>query len=230
MYIQRLSEAFRRKHLVPLVAPSILACDWSKLSEEVDAVTAAGADLLHLDVMDGSFVPPITFGADFVAAVKRSTKLPLDVHLMIVQPERHLEAFAKAGAACITVHQEACTHLHRTVQRIHELGVKAGVAINPATPVSTLHEIVHDADLLLVMTVNPGWGGQAFITRCEEKIAEASALIAGSGRDVLLEVDGGINAQTAKTAVSRGANVLVAGSYVFGQAGKYTQAIESLRA
>ena len=211
------------------IAPSILASDWSKLAEEVQEVSSAGADLLHLDVMDGSFVPPISFGADFVAAVKRCTSVPLDVHLMIVNPENHIESFAKAGASIITVHAEACTHLHRTVQRIHELGAKAGVCINPGTPVSALHDIVLDADLLLIMTVNPGWGGQSFIANCEQKIADTAQLIKKSGRDVMLEVDGGINAETAKRAVRLGANVLVSGSFIFAQRGNYQQAIHSLR-
>lgn len=212
-----------------IIAPSILAADWGRINEEVQAVSAAGADWIHLDVMDGSFVPPITFGADFVKAVNKQTKLPLDVHLMINNPENQLEAFVKAGANNITVHVEACPQLHRTVQRIHELGVTAGVCINPATPVSALADIVHSAELILIMTVNPGWGGQEYIETSDKKIAEAAALIKASGRCVHLEVDGGINADTAKRATKAGANVLVAGSYIFKDKSKYSQSIKVLR-
>lgn len=211
------------------VAPSILAADWGRINEEAKAVTDAGADLIHLDVMDGSFVPPITFGADFVRAVGKVTKLPLDVHLMIVNPENHITAFADAGASMITVHEEVSPHLHRTIQHIHERGVKAGVALNPGTPVSSLKDVIGNIDLILIMSVNPGWGGQEFITHSATKIAEAALLIKASGRDVMLEVDGGINEQTAQLVVNAGANVLVSGSYIFKQKGKYKAAIASLR-
>lgn len=213
-----------------LVAPSLLASDWARLAEEVKAVEQAGADMLHLDVMDGSFVPPITFGADFVKAVKKVSDLPLDVHLMIVEPEKHLKAFADAGADIITVHQETCPHLHRSIQSIHELGRKAGVAINPATPTVVLNEIVSSADLLLIMTVNPGWGGQSFIQETLPKIKAARQLIERSGRKLLLEVDGGINAETALAAVEAGADTLVAGTYIFQAKNDYQSRILSLKA
>lgn len=212
-----------------IVAPSILASDWGHLQEEVKAVTSAGADFIHLDVMDGHFVPPITFGPDFVAAAKRATEIPLDVHLMISSPERQLEAFAKAGASILTVHVEASPHLHRTVQRIHELGMKAGVALNPATSLGTIEGVLGDIDLLLVMTVNPGWGGQAYIESSDKKVRDAAALIKASNRKIHLEVDGGITDQTAKRCIEAGADVLVSGSYIFKQKGKYKDAIAALR-
>lgn len=212
-----------------LIAPSILASNWGKLDEEVSAVCAAGADYLHLDVMDGSFVPPITFGADFVRAVKKVSSVPLDVHLMIVNPEKHVEAFVDAGAANVTIHAEVCPHLHRNVQRIHELGAKAGVAINPGTAVSTVKDILPFIDLLLIMTVNPGWGGQSFIEHSEKKIAEAKRLIDSLGAKVKIEVDGGINDATSKQCVKAGAEILVAGSYIFSSKGRYKEAIASLR-
>ena len=211
-----------------LVAPSILAADWGRLNQEVQSVEAAGADWHHLDVMDGSFVPPISFGADFVAAIKKVATKPLDVHLMIVSPEKHIDAFAKAGAACITVHAEVSPHLHRTVQRIHELGCKAGVALNPATSLHAIDEVADDIDLLLIMTVNPGWGGQPFIARSEQKIRSAHELLSHSKKKVLLEVDGGIKGSTASRCVAAGAEVLVAGTHVFGSK-DYAAAIAQLR-
>lgn len=214
-----------------LVAPSILAADWSRIPEEVQNAEAAGCDMHHLDVMDGSFVPPITFGASFVAMVKRFATKPLDVHLMIQRPELHLDDFANAGASIITVHVEACPHLHRTVQRIHELGCQAGVALNPATPIEAVSEIAADIDLLLVMTVNPGWGGQKFISRSEDRVRRARSLLdreASPGRRILLEVDGGINDKTGPECVAAGADVLVAGSYIYGS-NDYSQTVGRLK-
>ncbi len=214
---------------MPIVAPSILASQWGKLHEEVKAVTAGGADWLHLDVMDGHFVPPITFGPDFVRACKQATNIPLDVHLMIEKPERQIEDFIKAGAAHITVHAEACPHLHRILQRIRELGAKAGVALNPGTPVDAVKEVVGEIDILLIMTVNPGWGGQPFIEHSIAKLQEASELVKKSGRDITIEVDGGVNDKTGKRCVQAGAKALVAGSFIFGQSSKYAEAIAALR-
>jgi ribulose-phosphate 3-epimerase len=211
-----------------IVAPSILAADWSNLGREISAVADAGADWIHLDIMDGHFVPPITFGPPVVKAAKQHCNLPLDVHLMIERPDDQLDAFIEAGADYVTVHAEACKHLHRTVQRIHELGAKAGVALNPATPVASLEDIISDVDLILIMTVNPGWGGQTFIESCQDKISQAAEAISDSNRDIQLEVDGGVNDKTAELCISAGANVLVAGTYVFGS-DDYKSRITSLK-
>ncbi len=211
-----------------LVAPSILAADWGRLHDEVQRVAAAGADWIHLDVMDGHFVPPLTFGPGVVKAVRKATHLPLDVHLMIDNPNEQVQAFCDAGADIITVHYETCPHLHRTVQHIHEIGAKAGIAINPATAVSVLEPISSEADLFLVMSVNPGWGGQRFIPESVNRIAQTAALICASKRSIHLQVDGGINEQTARQVVQAGANVLVAGTYVFEKA-DYQAAISSLK-
>ncbi len=211
-----------------LVAPSILAADWGKFSEEIRSVADSGADWIHIDVMDGRFVPPITFGADVVKIAKKATTLPLDVHLMIVEPERHIDAFAKAGATSITVHLETCPHLHRTLQQIKAAGCKAGVALNPASPFSLVEGIMREVDILLVMTVNPGWGGQKFITDTLDKTREAAAYIQKNNLRAVIEVDGGVTAETAKQAVAAGASVLVAGTAIFQQP-DYTTAISSLR-
>jgi len=197
------------------IAPSILAADFSLLAEQISLAEAAGADWIHLDIMDGRFVPNITFGPMVVSAIRKITKLPLDTHLMIVDADKHLEAFREAGSDRITVHQEACPHLQRTVARIREIGAKPGVAINPATPSSTLTEIISDIDLVLVMTVNPGFGGQRFLSRTLKKMREIKSMIKASGRDIRLEVDGGIDASTTPLVTAAGADTLVAGTSVF---------------
>lgn len=197
------------------MAPSILSADLLRLEEHVKIVAACGADLIHVDVMDGHFVPNLTFGPNMVAALTRITDLPLDVHLMIENPDLSIEKYAGAGASIITVHQEACIHLHRTLQAIHNLGIKAGVSLNPATSLSTIENVLDDIDLLLVMTVNPGFGGQKFIPQGLKKIAAARKMIKMTGRDILLEVDGGVNLETVENIVKSGANVLVAGSSIF---------------
>jgi ribulose-phosphate 3-epimerase len=217
--------------MVPLVriAPSLLAADFGRLAEEVRAVEAAGADWLHLDVMDGHFVPNITFGPALVRAVKRAATVPLDVHLMIAPADPFLAAFAEAGADVITVHPEASPHLHRTLQAIRGLGCRAGVALNPATPISSVKWVLDSADLILAMTVNPGFGGQAFIEAQLDKIAALRRLIDASGRAITLEVDGGVTAANAARVRAAGADMLVAGTAVFG-APDYAAAIAALKA
>ena len=210
------------------IAPSVLAADFSHLADQVSQAESGGADWIHLDVMDGRFVPNITIGPFIVEAVRRSTSLPLDTHLMIVDPDKHLEAFRKAGADHITVHQEACTHLHRTITHIKSLGAKAGVSINPATPCSTLKEIISEVDLILIMTVNPGFGGQSFIEGSLRKIRETKDMIVKAGRDIRLEVDGGIDVVTAPLVAEAGADVLVAGTSIF-RASNIKNAIVELR-
>jgi len=210
------------------VAPSILSADFGRLAEEVRAIEAAGADYVHVDVMDGRFVPNITLGPIIVEAVRRATKLPVDVHLMIVEPERYVEAFAKAGADILTVHQEVSPHLHRTLQQIRQAGAKPSVVVNPSTPVSVLEDVLGEVEMVLVMSVNPGFGGQAFIPQAVEKIRKLRRMIDERGLKVDVEVDGGINAQTARDVVAAGANVLVAGSAVFG-AKDYAAAIRAIR-
>ena len=197
------------------IAPSVLASDFSILGEQISLAEAGGADWIHLDIMDGRFVPNITFGPTVVSAIRKITKLPLDTHLMIVDADKHLEAFRDAGSDRITVHQEACPHLQRTVARIREIGAKPGVAINPATPSSTLTEIISDIDLVLVMTVNPGFGGQKFLSGTLKKMREIKSMIKASKRDIRLEVDGGIDTSTTPLVTAAGADTLVAGTSVF---------------
>jgi len=212
------------------IAPSILAADFARLGDEIAAVSEAGADFIHVDVMDGHFVPNITIGPDVVAALRPASSLPFDVHLMIAPVDCYVSAFAEAGADIITVHPEAGPHLHRTVQLIRSLGKKAGVALNPGTPVDALDNIIDDVDLVLVMTVNPGFGGQVFISSQLAKIEAVRKRIDASGRDIDLEVDGGINAETAMKAVAAGADLLVAGTATFaGGPGAYADNIARLR-
>ncbi len=198
------------------IAPSLLSADFGRLAEEVSAVEKAGADLLHVDVMDGRFVPNITIGPPVVAAIKRYAKLPLDVHLMIVEPEKYLDAFADAGADVITVHPEATAHLQRAAARIRELGKKAGVSLNPSTPLSAVEWVLTDVDMVLLMTVNPGFGGQAFLPSMIGKIELLRSQIARAGLPVDIEVDGGIKADNVAEVVKAGANVIVSGSGIFG--------------
>ena len=211
------------------IAPSILSADLLKLEEQVKAVSENGADFIHVDIMDGRFVPNITFGPNIVKTLKRITDIPLDVHLMIVEPEKYINAFIDAGADILTVHQEATVHLHRALQSIKEKGVKAGVALNPATPVANIENVIEELDLLLVMSVNPGFGGQKFINRSLKKIEEARRLLDNSESRALLEVDGGINVETAKYVVKAGADTLVAGSAIFSQ-GDFVSAMKAIKA
>ncbi len=199
-----------------LVAPSILSADFSKLQEEIVAAEKAGADLIHIDVMDGIFVPNITIGQEVVKSIRKTTNLPFDVHLMINSPERYLEDFSEAGADIITVHYEATLHLHRTIQSIKELGCKVGVSLNPATPVWLLEDIIEEVDLVLIMSVNPGFGGQSFIPSSLKKIRQLKEMIKDRGSKALIEVDGGIKEDNAKEVVEAGADILVMGSGFFG--------------
>ncbi|MDQ1146752.1 ribulose-phosphate 3-epimerase [Bacillus sp. SORGH_AS 510] len=210
------------------IAPSILSADFSKLGEEVKSVDQGGADYIHIDVMDGHFVPNITIGPLIVEAIRPVTKLPLDVHLMIENPDQYIEAFAKAGADYITVHVEACRHLHRTIQSIKSFGIKAGVVLNPATPVESIQHIIGDIDMVLLMSVNPGFGGQKFIPEVLPKIRKVKELAEQKGAEIEIEIDGGVNPETAKDCIEAGATVLVAGSAVYNQP-DYAQAISMLR-
>ncbi|MFN2746183.1 MULTISPECIES: ribulose-phosphate 3-epimerase [Bacillus] len=200
------------------VAPSILSADFARLGEEIKDVEQGGADFIHIDVMDGHFVPNITIGPLVVEAVRPITKLPLDVHLMIEDPDRYIPAFAKAGADILSVHVEACPHLHRTIQLIKEQGIKAGVVLNPHTPVEQIEHVLEDLDLVLLMTVNPGFGGQSFISSVVPKISRVKELAEQKGlSDLLIEVDGGVNRETAAQCIEAGANLLVAGSAVYNE-------------
>ncbi len=198
-----------------LLAPSILSADFAALGDAVAAVERGGADLIHVDVMDGHFVPNITIGPPVVASLKRVAKVPLDVHLMISEPDRYIEAFAKAGASYLSVHAEVLPHLHRTVHAIKALGVKAGVVLNPSTPVAALHDIAADVDFVLVMSVNPGFGGQTFIPRSESKLREVRALLDRAGNPAPIEIDGGVDLGNIGRVVTAGARMVVAGAAVF---------------
>jgi ribulose-phosphate 3-epimerase len=211
-----------------LVAPSILSADFARLGEEVAAVEKAGADWVHVDVMDGRFVPNITLGPVIVKAIRKVTKLPLDVHLMIVEPEKYVDAFAEAGADTITIHVEACTHLHRTLCHVRSLGKRAGVTLNPSTSEDTLRYVMEVVDQVLVMSVNPGFGGQSFIREVLPKVVAIRKMITATGRAIDLEIDGGITKDTAPDAIAAGVNVLVAGNAVFNTK-DYAQAITALR-
>jgi ribulose-phosphate 3-epimerase len=199
-----------------LIAPSLLAADFAHLADEIAAAERGGADLLHVDIMDGHFVPNLTMGPPVVRAIKRVARVPLDVHLMIEDPDRYAEAFVAAGASRISVHVEVLPHLHRSIQLLKGLGVQAGVALNPSTPVSALEEIAEDVDQVLVMSVNPGFGGQTFIRRSESKIQAIRALLDGRGNRAPIEVDGGVDLSNAARIVAAGAEILVAGSSIFG--------------
>ena len=209
-----------------MLAPSILSADFTRLGEDIQTVAAAGAQYLHIDVMDGAFVPSVSFGMPVISSIRKVSDLFFDVHLMMEKPERYIQTFADCGADGITVHAEASTHLHRTIQSIHAAGVKAGVALNPATPLSVLDYVLEDLDMVLIMTVNPGFGGQSYIPAMTEKIRTLRSLAKEKNPDLLIEVDGGINASTIRTVLEAGANVCVAGSAVF--SGDRTEKVKGL--
>ena len=212
-----------------MIAPSILSADFSRLGDEIAAVEAAGADWIHIDVMDGHFVPNITIGPGLIASIRKTTRLPFDVHLMIENPERYIDDFAKAGADWITVHVEATVHLHRTIAMIREKGLKAGVSLNPATPLVQIEPILPDIDLLLIMTVNPGFGGQKFIEGSLPRIRQAKEMIRTRAPNALMEVDGGVTLKNLREIADAGAEILVAGSAVFGS-GDYPATIGAMKA
>lgn len=207
--------------MMNILSPSILSADFKRLGEQIQEVDQAGAKYIHIDVMDGMFVPSISFGMPVISSIRSATEKVFDVHLMVQNPERYIEAFAKCGADLITVHAEACQHLDRVIQQIHDAGVKAGVALNPATPLNVLEYVLEKVDMVLLMTVNPGFGGQKYLDSCTKKIAQLRSWINELGYDIDIEVDGGINKDTIHTVLKAGANVIVAGSSVFGgEAGK----------
>lgn len=212
-----------------LISPSVLSCDFANIQRDVEMINASQADWFHIDIMDGVFVPNISFGFPVMEAIKRHASKPLDVHLMIQNPDQYLETFQKAGADILTVHYEACTHLHRTIGEIKRLGMKAGVALNPHTPVHLLEDLIADLDLVLIMSVNPGFGGQKFIDHAVNKVAAVKKMVDERGLNTIIEVDGGVNLETGKRLVDAGANALVAGSFVFNHVNP-TACIEDLKA
>ena len=211
-----------------MVSPSLLAADYTNLGKEIDMINDSNADWLHCDIMDGVFVPNISFGFSVLEPIGKICKKPLDVHLMIVNPDQYIDKFHKAGAEWLTIHYEACPHLHRTIQQIKSKGMKAGVALNPATPVNVLEDILHDCDMVLIMSVNPGFGGQKFIEHSIEKIKKLKAMINERGCNTLIQVDGGVNMETGRRLVDAGVDVLVAGSFVF-QAENPNECINGLK-